>query len=255
MTRGPDTPRSARHPVQLPLALSFPVAEGAEDFLVAPCNQEAVAWLARTPNWPGPLLVLHGPSGCGKSHLARLWSKREGAQTLTPVQLADPESLLGAGAVADDHPRTAVLDDAHRLATDPAAQRGLFHLYNRCAGEGGRLLLAAPTPPAEWGIALADLASRLRGAAAIAIAPPDDETLAAVLLKHLSDRHLPPAADVVTYLVPRMERSFAAAAQLAATLDHATLARHRPLTIPLARQVLAEMERGAESEPPPEIGL
>lgn len=238
MTGGSGGAFPPRSPVQLPLALSFPAAESAEDFLVAPCNQDAVRWLASPSGWPGPLLVLHGPPGCGKSHLLRLWAARQHAVTLTPALLADPESLLGPASTL----QAGVLDDAQGLTHVPAAQRGLFHLYNHLLAHGGRLLLAAPVPPAAWDVPLADLASRLRGAAAVAIGAPDDATLAAVLLKLLTDRHLPPPAEVVAYLVPRMERSFSAAVRLATELDRATLAAQRPLTVPLARQVLAALE-------------
>ncbi len=48
---------------QLPLDLGHRPALGRADFLGAPCNAEALAWLDRWPNWPATALALHGPPG------------------------------------------------------------------------------------------------------------------------------------------------------------------------------------------------
>ena len=49
------------------------------------------------------------------------------------------------------------------------------------------------------------------------------------------------APEVVAYLVPRMERSFASAAALTARLDRLALSAKRPVGLALARQALAEL--------------
>jgi len=48
------------------------------------------------------------------------------------------------------------------------------------------------------------------------------------------------APGVIEFAVRRMERSFAAAAALAAAVDRAALGAGRPIGIAIARQVLAE---------------
>jgi chromosomal replication initiation ATPase DnaA len=168
--------------------------------------------------------------------LARLWALRENAGALTPEAL-QPDRL--PGLIPDS--RAMILDGADRIAGHAEAERALFHLYNLIAEAAGRLLLVANRPVAGWGVVLPDLGSRLRTAPSVAIAAPDDAVLAAVLVKLLADRQLRPPPEVVAYLVPRMERSFAAASQLAAELDRAALAAKRPITLPLARRVLATL--------------
>ncbi len=214
---------------QLPLDLAHRPALGRDDFLVAPANAEAVAWLDRWPDWPAPALVLTGPAGSGKTHLAQVFAARSGAVVLLPENLAAarlPE-LVGRA-------RAAIVEEAAH-----APEAALFHLYNLLAERGGHLLLPAREPPARWGIALADLRSRLLAAPVAELQPPDDILLAAILVKLFADRQLAVGAEVLAYLVPRLERSFDAAARIVAALDRAALAAHRPVTVPLAREVLA----------------
>ena len=62
--------------------------------------------------------------------------------------------------------------------------------------------------------------------------------LADLLARHLANRQLRVGADVVRFLAPRIERSFAAAAAAAARLDKAALAEKKPITRPFARRIL-----------------
>jgi DnaA regulatory inactivator Hda len=223
---------------QLLLELGHPTAYRAEDFLEAPGNARALAWLRRWPDgWPGPALVVHGPAGCGKTHLARIWAERAGARWIEGPVLAaraDPHGLLGDAA------RAAVVDDADRGTG--AGEVALLHLYNLVVQERrGHLLLTARAPVGAWPVALPDLRSRLRAAPAVAIEPPDDALLGAVLVKLFADRQLRVGREVVEYLTSRMERSFAAAGRLVAELDAAALRERRPVTLPLAREVMGRL--------------
>jgi chromosomal replication initiation ATPase DnaA len=212
---------------QLRLSFEHQPATGPEDFMPAPGNREALAWLARWPDWPAPALVLHGPPGCGKSHLARIWATRTGACWLDGRALADAEP--------SEH-RTAVLDDA-----DPVADEGaLLSIYNRLHERRGHLLITARRPAGAWTLRLPDLASRLRAAPAVAIGAPDDALLGAVLLKLFADRQLVVSEAVVEYLVRHMERSFDAARRVVADLDGASLRQQRPITVALARALLEQ---------------
>jgi chromosomal replication initiation ATPase DnaA len=117
----------------------------------------------------------------------------------------------------------------------------LLHLYNLTLERGGSLLLTMSQPPAALPVGLADLASRLRALPVAGITPLDDALLGALLVKHFADRQLRVAPGVFAYLVPRIERSFAAAAAIAARLDQLALETGRPVTTQLARVVLAEI--------------
>ena len=121
-------------------------------------------------------------------------------------------------------------------------EEALLHLYNVVAERGGHLLLTARGPVARWGVALPDLASRLAAAMSVAVGAPDDELIAGVLIKHFLDRQINVDPSVVTFLLGRIERSFAAARRVVAALDEAGLAEKRGITVPLARAVLQRLE-------------
>src|SRR5262249_46066374 len=171
--------------------------------------------------------------GCGKTHLAHLWCERASAtliagETLTPAML--PRLL-------DEGQSRVAIDDAHR-----ASERALLHLYNSYVERQGNLLITARPPPGLWHVVLEDLRSRLRAPPAVAIKAPVDALLGAVLIKHFADRQLPVAPGLIIYLLRRIGRSFADAATVAAHLDAAALSSGGPITIPLARKVLAAPE-------------
>jgi chromosomal replication initiation ATPase DnaA len=220
-------------------ALPLPVTTefGRADFLVSDSNRAAFEAIERWPAWLAHALVLYGPPGSGKTHLAHLWCERSGA-----TLIAGDAAVLGEPAAL---PSVLAVDDA-----EGADERALLHLYNLSRERDGSLLLVMRSAPAALPIRLADLASRLRALPVARIEPPDDALLASVLLKHFADRQLRVAPEVVAYLVPRMERSFAAAAAFAARLDRLSLEIRRPITLKLARAVLAEMD---QSSPPSDL--
>lgn len=214
---------------QLILDLGHRPALGREDFLVAPSNADAVRWLDLWPDWPGSGLVVYGPEGCGKSHLAGVWRERSGADVLAGGDVA-----AAAMTFSGERPPAVVVEDVDRGIDEPA----LLHLYNAVVERKGHMLLTAVRTPGQWGLTLADLRSRIGALASAAVAPPDDQLLASILVKLFGDRQLKVGADVIWYLVARMERSFAAARSLVAALDTAALSEKRRITIPLIRDRL-----------------
>jgi chromosomal replication initiation ATPase DnaA len=231
--RGTAAPREARRITQLTFQLAGAAAYGRSDFIVTASNSLALAWLDRWPDWPAPVLLLHGPEGSGKTHLAHLWRERASAALVSGVALDE----AGLRQLLDYGNRRIAVDDADR-----AGETALLHLFNTCYESGSNLLLTSRTSPGSWRVALADLGSRLRAALAVGIGRPDDALLGAVLAKHFADRQIRVALEVIAYLVGHMERSLAAAAEVAAALDQLALSNGGAITVPLASRFLAERD-------------
>lgn len=219
---------------QIPLEFDGLTALGREDYLIGPGNREAVGWIDRWPEWPAPMLVITGPAASGKSHLASVWQQRSAAEPIRPEMLLSrtAEQIADAG-------KALVIDGVDPWLGECEAETTLFHLYNIFKEEQRSFLITMRMAPAHVDFAIPDLASRFRAAPLAAIQAPDDRLLASVLIKLFSDRQLTVGHDVIKYILPRMERSFAAARDIVAKADHLALAEKRGISVPLMRQVLA----------------
>lgn len=223
---------------QIPLDLAGRTALGLEDFLIGPCNQDAVSWIDRWPDWPAPVLVINGPAASGKTHLAAVWRDKSGAQIIKPDRLISN--------TAEDIARTAqsiILDGIDPWLGYEEAETTLFHLYNIFKEEQRTFLITMRMAPSHADFAIADLASRFRAAPVATIHPPDDMLLGSVLIKLFSDRQLKINNDVIKYILPRMERSFSAARDLVAQADSMALSQKRGISIPLMREVMANLQQ------------
>lgn len=214
---------------QLPFEFDVRPTMGQEDFLVAPCNEDAVAWIDAWPEWSASAICIYGPNGCGKTHLAHVWRSRSGALDvdIADIGVRSADDLLGDATAC-------IVEEADKLADEAA----LLHLFNMLAERRGHMLLTAGQPPARWNIRLNDLRSRLLAIPAAEIGPPDEGLLGAVMIKMFADRQIQVPHDVLIYLVTRIERSFECARRIVEEIDRAALSAHRRLTVPLAREVL-----------------
>jgi chromosomal replication initiation ATPase DnaA len=218
---------------QIPFDLGHRTAMGRDDFLIAPNNQDAVAWIDLWPDWSAPVLVIYGPVASGKSHLAAVWSEKTNAACVRPDTLND-ESIRHIASAA----KHIILEDADKLIGNVEAEKGLFHLYNLFKEEKRSVLLTLVEPPVRRSFALPDLASRLRAAPAVAIREPDDILLGSILVKMFNDRQLRVGQDVVNYIVSHMERSFEEARRIVEATDNKTLVEKRSISVPLIKEIL-----------------
>ena len=218
--------------LQLALDFEHRSALTGDDFLVADCNAAAIGWIDRWPDWQSAGVAIHGPGGCGKSHLVQVFLARSRGRVLAPSDLLRRDAFVGTRNVP-----AFVLEDADSLI-EGVHEEGLLHLYNDLTETGRRILFTAKLPPARWTIRLPDLRSRLNAMPVAAIGAPDEALISAVLVKLFADRQLKVAPEVVSYMLARMERSFAAARELVAAVDARALAERREITIPLVRDVV-----------------
>lgn len=208
---------------QLVLPLETRSAQGRADFIVAPGNERAVAFVDAYPGWPAPAGVLYGPPASGKSHLAAVWAQKAGAQILEASSL---DANLPQGALVVENVAAGVPEGP------------LFALLER----GAPLLLTASAPPSEWPVLfplhLPDLVSRSRALLGFALWAPDDALLMGLAVKLFADRQLAVPESVVSHMIRSLERSPGAIRDFVARADAAALAAKRPINLSLIKDLL-----------------
>ena len=204
-------------------------------YLQGPANEEAVRWVDRWPDWPDSSLVLLGAEGAGKSSLGNFWAKKAKAFIIHGGGIGNP-------MVLDRNWLSRLLEGPCPIFLDSADlvhdKELLLHLINAQRSAGVSILLAMRQQPSAWAAGLPDLLSRLRSMTTVEILPPDEETLAHLILKLFADRQLDVKPRVIEYLMTRMERSYAAALSIVSALDQAALKAGGPVDQRLVRQIL-----------------
>lgn len=195
---------------QISLPFEGHEGQGEGDFLVSEANRIAVAFLEGWRAWPLSVAVLIGPPRSGRSTLARQFARMSGG---------------------------TVIDDAQGTAT-PVEDHRLFHAWNAAQTDHRPLLLVGQAPPASWPVALPDLRSRLAAVPHVAIDPPDEALTRALIQRNFDAAGAGYAADLPDWLARRIERSYAAIADVTRRLDRAALSSGRKISIPMAKQVL-----------------
>lgn len=219
-------------PRQLALPLEVRAARGRSDFIVAPCNETAVRFIDRWPDWPAHA-ALYGPPGCGKSHLVSAWLDVSGGECIAAAQLSAAHvAVLGDVALA-------VEDVDHELAPTEERDRTLLALFER---PFGKLLLTGASESARWPVGIADLKSRFRSLLAFPLWAPDDRLLTALSRKLFADRQLVVPDGVIARMMHTLERTPAAIRDFVAEADREALAARRPVSERLVSELLDRRE-------------
>jgi len=197
---------------QIALPLTTRRADDPARIVVGNANRAAIDALSDSAAWPYGTMILAGPPRSGKSLLAR-W-------------------VAGKDRVVE------IIDGA-----DAVGETELFHRWNRAQESGQPLLLVTDSDP--WDIALPDLRSRLSAALLITIGQPDDEMVGDLIAAQAEARSLALDEGALTYLIPRLERSFAAIEAVVAAIDRLSLERKTAATLSIWRDAL-ETVQGAE---------
>ena len=212
---------------QLSLDLPYRTAYGRENFWVAPCNEQAVAWIDKYPDWPVPAVFIYGPSGSGKTHLVHLFTE---------------EVIDGRFLTSDLRPsfqKKLAVENVDKLASEEA----LLHLFNYVKELGGTLLLTGRTIPR---FSLPDLQSRMALLPKIEISMPDEQVIQMVAKKAFEDRHILVEENVLNYLGIHLTRSFPLVQRVVEMADRKALSAGRKITIPILKQTINEIIKEQE---------
>jgi chromosomal replication initiation ATPase DnaA len=210
-------------PQQLILPFEVRAARGRADFIVAPCNETAVRFIDRWPDWPVAAAAIYGPSGSGKSHLVHVWRALSDARIVAAGNL--PQEAAADGPLA--------VEDVDRDCS-PERDLVLMALFER----GTPLLLTGEHHPVEWPVALPDLRSRFAAVAAFPLWAPDDALLRDIARKLFADRQLTVSDAVIARMLKRLPRTPDAVQAFVERLDRAALAEKRVIGERLVGEVL-----------------
>ena len=224
---------------QLPLALRWPAQQRFETFVTGD-NGAALALVRAAAQGDPAWVFLAGPAASGKSHLllaacAQARAQQRHAQYLSLAKLvgeraADIRALGGSDLLA--------LDDVGAIAGDSAAEHALFDLYNRCKMEKSTLLFSAVAPPAQLGIGLPDLVSRLASCTQALLKPLDDASRREAVRQRAQARGLLLEDAVLDWLFTYAPRDLGSLTALLEHIDREALAAQRRVTVPFLRKLL-----------------
>ncbi|MBV52482.1 MAG: DnaA regulatory inactivator Hda [Coxiellaceae bacterium] len=185
------------------------------------------------------VFYLWGDRGVGKSHLL------QAAARYTEVESSS--SLLVDGNLYNLSPKDFVssvqscellcIDNIDSLITAPEWQESIFHVFNVLKDRQAKMLVSAQVSPRQLVMQLEDLRSRLAWGEVYQINSLSDQDKVRVLQFRAELRGLKLADEVATYLLNRMPRNMSDLFQVLVTLDEASIAAQRAITIPFIKSV------------------
>ena len=224
---------------QIPLGVRLPDRALFESFLPAR-NAQTLEHLRQVAlGATSGLTWLCGPAGCGKTHLLQAVCAASAERTRAGYVPLGAVAPLGLG-VLDGLPQLECLclDDVDCIAGQGEWERAIFAMLRELEDTGGRLVLAARSPPAllEW--ALPDLGSRCAAGAVFQLRVLDEGEQYAALQLRARLRGLELPEETWQWLRRRFPRDMRTLYEVLDRLDEAALAAQRRLTVPFIREVL-----------------
>jgi DnaA family protein len=219
---------------QLALDIASPPPPTLENF-VAGRNGELLDILGRllARQAPERFIYIWGRSGSGRSHLLK--------GTVTGLQRAGAAAAYIACAAGTrpgdelDRMDCIALDDVDCL--DGEGQVAAFNRHNRLRERNGVLLACGSAPPVQLKLR-ADLLTRLAAGLVYQVHALTDEEKSRALADYAAGRGFRLAPEVGEYLLRRASRDLPSLVATLDALDRYSLETKRPVTVPLARELL-----------------
>lgn len=185
-------------------------------------------------------IYIWAAQGRGKSHLLQAACHAASARGLTASYLplaqmpgVTPDILEGIEQLD-----LVAIDDLDSILGQADWEHALFALINLSRTSEVRLLFAAEKNPAVQDLILPDLRSRLTWGPVFNLQALTDDEKQAALQWRAQARGLELPDNVANYLIEHCPRDLFALFESIDTLDQASLAQQRRLTIPFVKQVL-----------------
>ncbi|MEO7916160.1 MAG: DnaA regulatory inactivator Hda, partial [Dokdonella sp.] len=223
-----------------PLALRWPANQTFDDFLESAGNVLALSAIRRSAMESAAWIFVAGPAASGKTHLLTAACVAANAAGCTAQYLslsalgADRAAAIRAFGGSD----LLAIDNIDSIAGDGVAEHALFDLYNRCKGEGAKLLFSARTTPAQLGLTLPDLQSRFAACTQFQVRALDESERRELIRQRAAARGIEFDDAVLDWLFVHKGRDLTTLGGLLDRIDTAALAAKRRVTVPFLRQLL-----------------
>lgn len=186
------------------------------------------------------IFFLHGKNGSGRSHLVQAICQKADEQQLAVqfLPLNEHQNLTPEITTGLEQMDLVVLDDIDKLSGQSHWEHSIFDLINRLIENGKRIIVTASRSPANIGIQLPDLVSRLNWGQVWRMKSLNDSQLRQMLKHRASCRGINLSNDVVNYVVQRTRRESRSIIHCLDLLDQSSLQEKRKLTIPFVKSVM-----------------
>lgn len=227
---------------QLVLDLKLKETHTLENFITG--NNELLVMLLDTmANRRGEQqLLIWGDTGVGKSHLLQATCHLASENKLTVSYLPLNQLIDYSPQILDgmENMDLVCIDDVDRVIGRPEWQEQVFDLINRIRENGNYLLFSASQPPNELDLQLEDLRSRLNWGPVISVHSLTDEDLQRALQQRALNQGFELSDSVCSYMLKHYARDMNGLFEKLQTLEHASLARQRLITVPFVKEVIGE---------------
>ena len=190
---------------------------------------------------PMQLIYLWGEQGVGRTHLlqAACHELSQAHQPCFYLSLSSHNEFDTAILAGLEKLPLICLDDLHCISGHPHWEEALFHLYNRLLDSPSCLLVTSDCAAHYLPLTLADLKSRLTAGVTCQLHSLSDEDKCDMLVWRAKQRGMVLSYDVAQFLVNRLSRDTTTLLKALSTLDDASLAAKRRLTLPFVKSVFS----------------
>lgn len=247
--------RSRRRVQRRPGALRHKLS----DFVVGPSNKlaySAALAMAGQNKPPFNPLFVHGPCGVGKTHLLQgvcnqvsrihrrgrpmTWKYVAAEQFTNEFIQALRAREIAQFRARYRHLDLLAIDDVHFLAAKKATQDEFLHTFNAIESAGKRIVMASDAHPRLVGQLNERLVSRFLAGMVVKIDSPDSATRLSIVARKARRMKLKVARDVLEYIAAHIRGSVRELEGALTKLAALSALESRPVTLELARGVLAD---------------
>jgi DnaA family protein len=192
----------------------------------------------------GRALYVWGAAGSGKTHLLRGLASLAGSHWIDSG--SDPDGIAELATEAPDtsFPRLVAIDDIHEMSESQLG--GVFALYNRwreqAAMESAFAMAVSGHRAPRMMELREDLRTRLGWDLVFRLEPLSDRDKQAALADYAKRKGLPLTSELIAWMLTHYARDIRQLFALVDALDRYSLSKHRAVTVPLLRAMLADRE-------------